>query len=438
MHFYRDGAFRSLMLPGGILLAGAVVFVQSGLLRNFSATLNFFYYTAFAAGFLLAWRFHSSRVFSALLLMLLAQRAIEFFSQGHAPHLGPSLAAFEAIAFLVPLDLVLLAASAERGLSLSTTAPRFLVLLVESVFVAIICRPAPSAGANLFHGALVNRTWSSWTPVPQISLLVFLAALIFLCIRAFSRPKPVASGFVWVLLAFFLSLNAGGVSLDARAYVASAAMILVVSVVETSYAMAYHDELTGLPSRRAFNEATFRLEVPYTVAAVDIDHFKSVNDTYGHETGDEVLCMVGARLARVTAGGQPFRVGGEEFTILFPGKTAHEVMDDLEMLRALIEQTPFRLRGRSERRSIPRGPDRRTAAKKKSPKSKSLSNCSADLTVTVSIGVAEPTASVNNFEAVLKFADEALYRAKRAGRNRVEVADRQRKRSRKKTGENIA
>ena len=147
----------------------------------------------------------------------------------------------------------------------------------------------------------------------------------------------------------------------ARAYVASAAIILVVSIVETSYAMAYHDELTGLPSRRAFNDATLRLEAPYTVAAVDIDHFKSVNDTYGHDTGDEVLCMVAANLARVTGGGQAFRVGGEEFTILFPAKHAQEVMDHLENLRTAIEESPFRLRTKADRRSAPRGADRRTS-----------------------------------------------------------------------------
>jgi len=63
-------------------------------------------------------------------------------------------------------------------------------------------------------------------------------------------------------------------------------------MVETSYLLAYHDELTALPSRRAFHEALLRLQPPYSIAMVDIDHFKRCNDTYGHDTGDEVLRLV--------------------------------------------------------------------------------------------------------------------------------------------------
>jgi diguanylate cyclase (GGDEF)-like protein len=292
----------------------------------------------------------------------------------------------------------------------------------------------------LFHRAIFGRSWSAWTQIPQISLLVFLAVLVFLVTRALARPKPLESGFAWALLALFLALNTGGLGLAARAYVASAAIILVVSIIETSYAMAYHDELTGLPSRRAFNEASVRLQAPYTVAAVDIDHFKSVNDIYGHEIGDEVLCMVAAYLARVTGGGQAFRVGGEEFTILFPDKTAREVIDHLESLRKVIEQNPFRLRGHADRRSAPRGPDRRTsAARKKTARRKTKARPSSrNLPVTVSIGIAEPARSETHIENVLNLADQALYTAKRAGRNRVEVATTSQKRSKRKSAENIA
>lgn len=440
MDLRHNGTFRSL-LPGGILLAIAAGVIQSGLLRNFGVAVDFFYYTAFAAGLLLAWRFHSSRVFSALVLIFLAQRVIEFFSQGRTPLTGPGLTSLEAISFLLPLNLAVLAVIRDRAVSIDAAAPRLLVLFVESVFVAVICRPAPSAGGKLFHGAVASPSWFSWTSIPQISLLVFLSAFVFLIVRTVLRPKPVESGFAWALAASFVALNANGVGSTARAYIATAAIILIVSIVETSYVMAYHDELTGLPSRRAFNDATVLLDTPYTVAEVDIDHFKSVNDTYGHETGDEVLCMVASKLAHVTGGGQAFRVGGEEFTILFPGKSSFDILADLELLRARIERSPFQLRRHPDRRSSARGPDRRTAAAKKKiqrPQSKRLSTPSTALTVTVSIGVAEPSADHQNFEAVLKLADEALYAAKRGGRNRVEVAKNQRRRSKKKSQENIA
>jgi GGDEF domain-containing protein len=348
--------------------------------------------------------------------LFLGHRAIEFFAQGRVPLAGAGLTAFEAVSFLVPLNFVLLAVSRERGVTLAIAAPRLALLFVQSVFVAVICRPAPSAGSHLFHGAFFGRTWSAWTPIPQIALLVSGAVFAYLLVRLVSRPKPVENGFAWALLALFLALNIGGIGLAARAYVASAAIILVVSIIETSYAMAYHDELTGLPSRRAFNDATLQLEAPYTVAGVDIDHFKSVNDTFGHETGDEVLCMVAGNLARVTGGGQPFRVGGEEFTILFPGKSPAAVMEHVELLRQTIEESPFRLRGNADRRSAPRGPDRRSSGRKKNTGAR-VKVQRGSLQVTVSIGVAEPHGEDMKVEEVLKLADQALYAAKRGAQS---------------------
>src|SRR5204862_5535300 len=136
----------------------------------------------------------------------------------------------------------------------------------------------------------------------------------------------------------------------ADADVAAAALILAASLIETSYVLAYHDELTGIRGRRAFNEALLSLDERYAIAAVDIDHFKSFNDTYGHDTGDQVLRMVAARLARVSGGGQAYRVGGEEFSIVFPGKSVAEVIPHVELLRKVIAASSFQVRGGEERR----------------------------------------------------------------------------------------
>src|SRR5581483_6090610 len=107
--------------------------------------------------------------------------------------------------------------------------------------------------------------------------------------------------------------------------------------------MAYHDELTGLLARRAFNDALLALEAPYAIAVVDIDHFKKFNDTYGHETGDHVLRLVAARLARVSGGGKAYRCGGEEFSIIFPDLSVIEAVSHLERLREDIECSPFKV-----------------------------------------------------------------------------------------------
>jgi diguanylate cyclase (GGDEF)-like protein len=262
--------------------------------------------------------------------------------------------------------------------------------------------------------------------------------------------------------------------------VATAALILISSIIENSYLLAYHDELTTLPARRAFNDALLRLEEPYAVAVVDIDHFKRFNDTYGHETGDQVLRLVAAKLAGVTGGGRAYRVGGEEFSILFPGKSVKDALPHLELLRSVIEASRFHVRGGQERRSSSesqqpgsqsgrrkdsrsqdglvadgRGQDARSqdgrsranraqdfparesprerrnaerrAEARRTPASRRRStrvglNETADhpLSVTVSIGVSEPDTKVRAPEQVIQVADKALYRAKQSGRNRVE------------------
>src|SRR5207247_4379588 len=131
----------------------------------------------------------------------------------------------------------------------------------------------------------------------------------------------------------------------ATGYMGAAGLILVSSIVENSYLLAYPDELTGLRDRRAFNDELLHLEKPYAIAAVDIDHFKSFNDTYGHETGDQVLRMVAARLAHVSGGGQAYRVGGEEFSIVVPGRTMEEVIPHGQLLSKTLEAQPVHLRG---------------------------------------------------------------------------------------------
>ena len=442
MAVWNRSALKSLVLPGGLLLGTAALLFQGGVARIPASVLDFYYYTAFGAGLVLAWRFHASRVSSALVLLLLAHRTVEFFSAGQIPTPGPGLTALEAVSFLLPVNFALLAIARERGFALPMVAPRLLVLFVESVFVAVICRPHPAAGSSLFHGALLSRTWFAWSQVPQISWLAFAVAMGILLVRYFTYHKATESGFAWALLSFFLALNTVGGGHVAGAYVATAAAILVASIIETSYSMAYHDELTGLPSRRAFNEATLGLEAPYALAVVDIDHFKKFNDTYGHETGDDVLCMVAGNLAHVTGGGQAFRVGGEEFSILFPGKPAKEAITHLECLRVAIENSVFRLRG-SDRRTAPRGPDRRktTAQKRKTSRKEAQSkppSSSHELSVTVSIGLAEPSSKHLTVEDVIKLADKALYRAKEGGRNRVEIATAARARARKGPAQNIA
>jgi len=441
-----QGEWKSLLVPGGLLVLAAGLLLHGRFLNIPTSVITFYYYAVFSLGLLLAWRFHSSRVLFALLVLLLAEKALEFFAGGKLPQAGPGMVAFDWIALLLPLNFLLLAFLQERGLTLPQVASRLLLIFFQSVLVAVLCRPARAGVPDLLSHPLLSRHLFSWTKIPLLALLAFLGACTALLIRSLRLHKPVESGFLWALIAAFLAFQFGGTGRTPSAYMATAGLALVAAVIETTYFMAYHDELTGLPARRAFNEAELALKEQYAIAIVDIDHFKQFNDTYGHETGDQVLRLVAARLARVTGGGKAFRCGGEEFAILFPEKSAKDVVGHLELLRRIIEISTFRLRGQDRRNQVRRteepGSDRRKPAGDRRRGSRAhqvaARSRNRELSVTVSIGVAEAGARNREVDQVIAAADKALYRAKAAGRNRVEMASGSRARDSRAAKEDMA
>ena len=101
-------------------------------------------------------------------------------------------------------------------------------------------------------------------------------------------------------------------------------LVLILAIIQDSHNMAFRDDMTGIPSRRALNDLLRGLGSRYAIAMFDVDHFKRFNDTYGHDVGDQVLKVVAGRLMAVSGGGRSFRYGGEEFTVVFSGKGAKD------------------------------------------------------------------------------------------------------------------
>ncbi len=417
MDLWNRSTLRFLILPGGVLLLCAALLAHSGWITLPGLSLNFLSYCVLIGGMLLAWRFHSSRIFLALLVLYLSQQAILLLAPVHTGSVFPS--AMAALGVLIPLNFIFVALMPERGFMVSNVAFGLLLIFVQSVFVAVLARGTNAQAVHDRHGMS--------PALPNYVFLAFAAAGLLLLARSLRSRRPADTAFFWSVIACFLSFYFHSVTRISVVYSLAALSIVAISVVETSYLFAYHDELTTLPSRRAFNDALHRLQAPYTIAAVDIDHFKNFNDSYGHDVGDQVLCLVAVKLARVTGGGHAYRCGGEEFTILFPGKTSSEVVPHLDQLRLAIENAHFHRRG-TERRQVLRGPDRRSSrSRNRARKADAIRQLARtapaeSISVTVSIGVAAGLSEVADTQDVLQAADNALYRAKANGRNRVEVA----------------
>lgn len=162
--------------------------------------------------------------------------------------------------------------------------------------------------------------------------------------------------------------------------------------------LAHTDELTHLANRRQFLSIldselarAKRYNTPLSIAYMDLDHFKRINDTHGHKAGDAVLIAVAKVLStNLRTEDSIGRIGGEEFCICLPGADAAHSLEPCERYRSLIE-------------------------------SLQVHACSQTLTVTASFGLTSCIPNSDNSVGLLARADEALYQAKQHGRNRVEV-----------------
>lgn len=159
---------------------------------------------------------------------------------------------------------------------------------------------------------------------------------------------------------------------------------------------ATHDALTGLPNRRLMLEelqaAEQKRDPGFSLALLDVDHFKQINDAHGHDAGDQVLVRIAAMLrGQLRADDICARWGGEEFLLLWPAVGVDAAVEIAERIRLTIERTPFEVQGHT-------------------------------MHLTVSIGVATHRSGRDSAD-LIKRADFALYEAKHGGRNRTIAAD---------------
>jgi GGDEF domain-containing protein len=375
----------------GLIFAVTLAAVTVGpvLPQSFSGLRTAGPYAVLVTAMGLAWWFNRGRGFVIAASILLGWILMHHF---------PGKAVYTAAVVLVPLNCLVAVVGPERGVRYGAGYRWLAILAVEAVLVVWFSHASIS----------FEHWWLRSPPTPLVGRVVIAAALVAAMWRAYAERRPMQIAHAGALIAFFVAVEWAGQPPVFRAFMGAGGAMLLVALLQESHQLVFRDELTGLLGRRALHERLRSLGPRYALAMVDIDHFKRFNDAHGHEIGDQVLKLVAGRLAKVAGGGIAYRYGGEEFSVLFPDRDAAQARPHLEAVRGAIEHYKMAVRGGDR----PKDPDDTVNLRMNRAPLKTLS-------VTISIGVAEPGGELRTPAEVLRAADEALYRAKESGRNRV-------------------
>ncbi len=306
----------------------------------------------------------------------------------------------------------------EQGLFNAHGLARLLITLSFMPCVAFLPRIRGFADQLSNSSLLIFRPLSDALFIPVLDILLVGIAILVMLVRN-PRESPWLGPILSCVLIFsMVALNPYGAfwgTMDPAAtfniMMSVAAATLLGAIVECLRHTAHVDELTELPSRRSMNHFLSGLGAHYAIAMVDVDHFKRVNDTYGHDTGDQVLRFVASMLAK-HAPGKCFRYGGEEFAIIGAHADIKRFSEDLDRMRIRIHEQPFSVRGG----------DRPKKSSGDEPTKRGKRGNAHTTRVSISIGVAEPAEEGDSVQSVIDRADKALYKAKGSGRNCLRVA----------------
>jgi len=392
----------SLLVVLGLLYANKIVNLP-GVIKSSQSFLPYFF---IIPALILSLAFRLSREFNLLIIVTLVYWANQHFIWHHSFQINynRNLLA-NTLAVLLPLNILLQNIFTERGNFSLHGLKRLGITLLQILLVALVIWLNTRYLNKVYSFNLFSFLWSGKPTVPGLANSLFIIGGGVLIFRIVRTPSLLNISQPAVLIAGYLALYYSKQPILATVFLSIAAAIMLLSILLNSYSLAYIDELTGLPSRRALKQELMSTGNRYCLAMLDIDHFKKLNDTYGHDVGDQVLRMVASRIRRTTGCNRSFRYGGEEFTIVFPGKNMDEALTSAKMVCERIASAPFLLRGKRRPRKKPQLIGRNPRPKK--------------IDVTISIGIAEKKKKHLTAQDVLKDADKALYRAKEKGRNRV-------------------
>ncbi|WP_394147133.1 GGDEF domain-containing protein [Shewanella atlantica] len=400
----RSSSFQigfPLLLAIQLCLSQEQVF---SLLASYQELVNVIPYILFALVILLSQPFNQGTTGLVSLLMLVSYYMIHNWLKVPLDDINKII--FVLLATLLPLNLLLIHALPDKRILSRFGVTFSLFILLQLVWVSIL----------LQHLSAIDISWlwqSFLKPLPTLSPSPLMLIILSFFITAFSALillcREQSSDQIIFITLLFTSVMLFSFNKPLMPALTSSitAILLLISIINSSHELAFIDQLTELPGRRSLEVEIKHLSGLYTIAMVDIDHFKHFNDTYGHRTGDEVLRLVAQLMSKNKGRGKIFRYGGEEFTILFKGRNANQCMPYLNNLRTRVAEYDLKLRDYSLRK-----------VKGIQLKGQTETVSAESVNITVSIGVAD-SISESIPENVMKAADKALYRAKNGGRNRV-------------------
>jgi len=379
--------------------------------RSLSAFLRYLPALALAGTGVMGWKLNQTRVllgsFMCLVLYLILFRAGSLFDPDSIPVVKDTLA------IALPLAFALAVGGQESPLvdrrfvrRLALVAVPFLILGVAGVWA----RDSFEGVANWAPGGWVRPVGYPWLCLGAVAL--YAVAAVFSRDRRIKR-FALALGLALVPVMFALRALTeppgravfGLPGIHVTTAFLAVSLILFHAVFSMYWHRVYMDDLTGIPNRRALEEELQNAGGDYAVAMIDIDLFKAYNDRFGHEEGDNVLKMVAAHLEH-EINSRVYRYGGEEFCAVWREGTKEEAFRVMEKARDSLEKRVFYVRPpRLEAGSLP-----------------PASALGIAVGVTISAGLAFPVAGSSSPADVIRMADEALYEAKRAGRNRTMIS----------------
>ena len=363
---------------------GSMLFYEDKIPKIIFSIVPYLFYAISALILWVSWHFNRNRFIFIILPLLFIYFGFVYFGGKRATDL------FLYASMLYPLHLLLFLSLKERGLFSIWGILKIAFFVVE---IAVILYLVIYPNADFIALLKMKLFVISFYPLEDISIIIAIPVLfIMVALVLFNRYLLYNSSFLVIAVTFYMGFYFIKTPYAKELSLLAIGVIIFILLIRESYRLAFYDELTSLPGRRALVEDMAKLGMKYSLAMIDIDHFKKFNDTYGHDTGDEVLKMVASKLAEVGGGGKAYRYGGEEFVLLFPSREVDESYKHTDILRETISKSPFIVRNKQNSKTI---------------------------YINISSGIVQKNSQDKDPFAVMKRADNALYKAKKAGRNQV-------------------